>query len=68
MTAAIVERPPNHLPAAASGDHLSRAEFERRWETHPETKRAERIGGIVYVAFSVSNQHAEATGCPWAGS
>jgi len=41
------------LPALQSGDHLSRAEFERRYQAHPEIKKAELIEGVVYVASPV---------------
>ncbi|MFQ5858693.1 MAG: Uma2 family endonuclease [Anaerolineae bacterium] len=40
-------------PPLESGDHLSRAEFERRYEAHPEIKKAELIEGVVYVASPV---------------
>lgn len=33
-----------------SGDNLSRAEFERRYQAHPEIKKAELVEGVVYVA------------------
>lgn len=32
-----------------AGDKLTREEFLRRWEAMPELKRAELIGGIVYI-------------------
>ncbi len=38
------ESPPFH-----AGDRLSRIEFERRYEAHPEIKVAELIEGIVYM-------------------
>ena len=38
------------LPALASGDRLTRAEFERRCAADPQAKKAELIEGIVYVA------------------
>ncbi len=41
------------LPPLQSGDHLSRAEFEQRYEAHPEIKKAELIEGVVYVATPV---------------
>jgi len=42
-----------------TGDHLSRAEFERRYEAHPELK-AELIEGVVYVSSPVHLQnHAQ---------
>lgn len=36
-----------------AGDRLTRAEFERRYEAHPEIKKAELIEGIVYMASPV---------------
>jgi Uma2 family endonuclease len=52
---ATVSRP-THLPAEEhgpppleSGDRLSRAEFERRYDAMPWLKRAELIEGVVYV-------------------
>ncbi len=44
------------VPPLESGDHLSRAEFERRYEAHPEIKKAELIEGVVYVASPVRFQ------------
>lgn len=41
------------------GDRLSRGEFLRRWKAHPEIKKAELIGGIVYMASPVSIDHGE---------
>jgi Uma2 family endonuclease len=38
------EPPPLH-----AGDRLSRFEFERRYEAHPEIKKAELIDGVVYM-------------------
>jgi len=43
----------------AAGDKLSRDEFLRRWELHPEITRAELIGGIVYMPSPLSFEHAE---------
>lgn len=37
------------LPPLETGDHLSRAEFERRYEAMPHLKKAELIEGVVYV-------------------
>jgi Uma2 family endonuclease len=46
-------RPParrqSGLPPLNAGDRLSRAEFERRYEAHPEIKKAELVEGIVYT-------------------
>lgn len=46
------------VPPLLAGDHLSRQEFLRRWETMPELKRAELIGGVVYVPSPLSPDHA----------
>lgn len=46
------------LPLVA-GDHLTRAEFLRRWEEAPEIKRAELIGGQVYMPSPLSLSHAQ---------
>lgn len=42
-------RRPVGPPPLAAGDRLTRAEFERRYEAHPEIKKAELIEGIVYM-------------------
>ena len=41
------------------GDQLTRAEEFLRpiWEAHPEIKRAELLGGIVYMPSPLSVQH-----------
>ncbi len=44
-TRLVLSPPPLH-----SGDSLSRAEFERRYEAHPEIKKAELIEGVVYMS------------------
>lgn len=46
-------------PPLAAGDKLTRDEFLRRWELHPEIKRAELIGGTVYMPSPLSVEHAE---------
>lgn len=38
------------LPELRSGDKMSRDEFLRRWEAMPDLKRAELIGGVVYLS------------------
>jgi len=40
-------------PPLETGDHLSRAEFERRYEASPEVKKAELIEGVVYMVAAV---------------
>ncbi len=39
----------NALPRLEPGDHLSRAEFERRYEARPDIPKAELIEGVVYM-------------------
>ena len=55
MAIAINER----VPPLAAGDHLTRDEFLRRWEAQPEVKRAELIGGRVYLPSPVSGDHGQ---------
>jgi Uma2 family endonuclease len=47
------------IPPLDAGDELTRAEFLRRWEAHPEIKKAELIGGIVYMPSPLSVDHGE---------
>lgn len=50
----------NKVAPLNSGDHLSRAEFERRYQLHPEIKKAELIEGVVYMPSPVAfTQHGE---------
>ena len=46
----------------APGDKLTRAEFLRLWESHPEIKCAELMGGIVYMPSPVSAEHNDMDG------
>ncbi len=46
-------------PPLNTGDHLSRAEFERRYAARPDIKKAELIEGVVYVPSPVYPQHGE---------
>jgi len=41
------------VPRLEQGDHLTRAEFERRYEAMPEIKKAELIEGVVYMPSPV---------------
>jgi Uma2 family endonuclease len=45
------------VPPLVAGDFLSRDEFLRRWEAMPHLKRAELIGGIVYMPSPLSREH-----------
>jgi hypothetical protein len=38
------------LPPLQHGDHLTRDEFEWRWELQPELKKAELLNGMVFLA------------------
>jgi Uma2 family endonuclease len=42
------------IPPLQNGDHLTRDEFERRYEATPAVKKAELIEGVVYVSPPVS--------------
>jgi Uma2 family endonuclease len=44
---------PETLPALENGDRLTRAEFERRYTSMPEVKKAELIEGVVYMSSPV---------------
>lgn len=37
------------IPFLHNGDHLTREEFERRYEAMPDVKKVELIEGIVYM-------------------
>ena len=50
---------PQERPPLNSGDHLSRAEFHRRYEMYPEIKKAELIEGVVIVGSPVHDHHSE---------
>jgi Uma2 family endonuclease len=76
----VVERkkPSTHVPGLtvvkppplASGDRLTRAEFERRYEAMPHVKKAELIEGVVYMPSPVSASHGQAHGIviAWLGT
>jgi Uma2 family endonuclease len=61
---AIAHRPPSppappDPPPLESGDHLTRAEFERRYQAMPHLKKAELIEGVVFVPSPVTyGKHA----------
>ncbi len=46
------------VPPLHPGDHLTQAEFHRRYEASPENVKAELIGGIVYMPSPVRRPHA----------
>jgi hypothetical protein len=46
-------------PPFQAGDRLARAEFERRYQAHPEIKKAELIEGVVYMPSPIRfEQHS----------
>jgi hypothetical protein len=47
------------VPPLEMGDHLTRAEFERRYNAMPELKKAELIEGVVYMPSPVKPLHGE---------
>lgn len=50
-------------PPLNPGDHLTRREFERRYQAHPEIKKAELIEGVVYMPSPIRfKQHSEPHG------
>lgn len=55
----VLQQPESSIPVPAleSGDRLTRAEFERRYEATPEKFKAELIEGVVYVASPVRAFH-----------
>ena len=56
-----VSRPrTRRIPPLRSGDHLTRDEFERRYQAMPEVNKAELIEGVVYMPSPVSAEdHGE---------
>lgn len=51
--------PALRIPPLHQGDQLTREEFERRWELHPEIKKAELINGMVFLEMTVSRWHGK---------
>jgi Uma2 family endonuclease len=50
---------PTPIPPLEPGDHLTREEFERRYDAMPHLKKAELIEGVVYMPSPVRwNNHA----------
>jgi len=48
------------LPPLENGDRLTREEFERRYAAMPDVKKAELIGGVVYMGSPVRfGKHSE---------
>jgi hypothetical protein len=54
-TPRVSKIPSSHgLLPLENGDRLTRAEFERRYETMPHLKKAELIEGVVHVPSPVA--------------
>jgi hypothetical protein len=49
----------SEIPVLVAGDKLTRDEFMRRWDAMPHLKRAELIGGIVYMPSPLSRPHGD---------
>jgi Uma2 family endonuclease len=47
------------VPPLVAGDRLTKEEFLRRWEAHPEIKSAELLGGLVFMPSPVSVEHGD---------
>src|SRR5262245_60482760 len=55
---------PQFVPPLENGDHLTRAEFERRYDATPGLKKAELIEGVVFSPCPVRlYHHARPDGC-----
>lgn len=48
------------IPELVAGDRLTCGEFERRYLSSPHIRKAELIGGVVYVASPVADVHGPA--------
>lgn len=57
-------------PRLENGDHLTRVEFERRYDAMPGLKQAELIEGVVYRPSPVRVRHARPHGiiATWLGT
>ncbi|MEB3292480.1 MAG: Uma2 family endonuclease [Synechococcales bacterium] len=58
------------IPPLESGDRLTRAEFERRYQTMPHLKKAELIEGVVYLPAALrfkthADPHSNLLGWLW---
>lgn len=59
-----VDRPETRrpLPPLTEGERLDRATFHERYHAMPPETRAELVGGVVYMASPLRNDHAEYDG------
>jgi Uma2 family endonuclease len=68
----MVKTPSEHrlIPPLENGDRLTRYEFERRYNTMPQLRRAELIEGVVYMAAALrfrshGEPHSDIMGWLW---
>jgi hypothetical protein len=47
------------VPPLVAGDKLTRGEFLRRWDAHPDIKLAELIAGMVFMPSRISVEHGD---------
>src|SRR5580765_8119906 len=52
----------HEVPPLTAGDRLTRDEFLRIWEMHPEIRFAELIGGVVYMPSPLYADHGDKDG------
>lgn len=50
------------VPALMAGDNLTREEFLRIWDMNPGIKRAELLGGVVFMPSPLSVRHGDMEG------
>jgi Uma2 family endonuclease len=65
------ELAPVNPPLLENGDHLTRCEFERRYQARPDIKKVELIEGVVYLSSPVrAKSHGEPHGriMAWLGT
>ncbi len=56
----LSQKPLQKVLPLENGDHLTRAEFERRYQAMPHIKKAERIEGVVYMPAALRyRQHGQ---------
>lgn len=70
VMSALPESSAEYVPMLESGDRLTLAEFERRYEAMPDDRKAELIEGVVYMSSAVSVRHSQADGAihAWLGT
>src|SRR3954463_1163127 len=70
VTPSIPNKGDAPVPPLQPGDHLTRDEFERRYDATPGLKKAELIEGVVYMPPPVSYEwhsgpHIDLAGWLW---